>query len=158
MRAVTKLTCAALLMVALSGCSLPLDLEEHDPSLDRTIQAAEPSEEPSPSAVATPDFTCQDVPSDVLSDVERIGNVGGSVRFRDAQMVPAGDQWWAVAVRVSVDPQSNVDPQTWADSAVEVFITNAPSHPAKLLGSRTRSAPFAGQARFAARACVEKLG
>ncbi|PFG18242.1 hypothetical protein ATK74_2826 [Propionicimonas paludicola] len=156
MRTVAKLTCTAFLMVALSGCSLAPYLEEHDPSLDRTIQAAEPSEEPSPTT--TPDFTCKDVPAAVLHDVERIGNVGGGVRFRNAQMVPAGDQWWAVAVRVWVDPYSDIDPDSYGGGTVQVYITNAPSHPDRLLGSTDRSAPFASQAKDAARRCVEKLG
>lgn len=152
------LAVGVLVAAVSSGCGLTPYLEQREPSLDRTIQAAEPSQAPSSSAVATPDFSCQDVPVDVLSDVERIGNVGGSVRFHNARMVPAGDQWWAVAVRVWVDPESDVDRQAYGDGTVQVFITNAPSHPATLLGSLTRSAPFGTKAKFVARQCVEKLG
>jgi hypothetical protein len=148
----------AVILVLLSGCSFSEYLDSRDPALDRTIEPAAPAtSEESPTALATPDFSCQAVPSNVLEAVEAIGNVGGAVRFRDAQMVPAGGQWWAVAVRVWVEPGVKFYPSSGAGT-IEVFITNAPSKPDTVLGSHHRSAPFAGQAKFAARRCVEKLG
>lgn len=158
-----RIVAAIATSLILIGCTAPISTSEPGitseaaPTVEAvSTESAPPSASPAATKPPRPKMTCKKAPKSVLRDAEALANIGGAVRYVEGQMVRAGGEWWAVAVRIWVDPYS--DGNGRKTGSIELVITNSPSDPERLRGGTyyfDDEAPYGREAGQKAEACLK---
>ena len=69
---------------------------------------------------------CEPLGAALLTDAERAGNVGGTVRFVSGQMVKTTQGWWLLAVKAQVDDPEYARVNGIDKDGLMAFATDAP--------------------------------
>jgi hypothetical protein len=125
---------SALFVVGCTGSNeiinIPLT-SDREPGEKATTAEPQIGQGSSEGANSTPELAppsdqkCREAPADLMEWLMAKDLIGGAVQYQDGQMVDAGGGYFAVAVKVWVEPGSEYDPDRYGRTGdIRNFITN----------------------------------